>query len=53
MNDPVAEFLAREDGALDDDIDVGPPQQQPAVVDPPHQGIYFNDILIRIDVKLI
>jgi hypothetical protein len=23
MSDPVAEFLAREDGALDDDIDVG------------------------------
>jgi len=45
MDDPVAEFLAREDGALDDDIDVGQ-QAAPAPQEnglPVQNGIHRGD----------
>jgi hypothetical protein len=47
MDDPVAEFLAREDGALDDDIDVGAGFQQPEIVEPaaPAQGNTTHSVI--------
>jgi len=49
MDDPVAEFLAREDGALDDDIDIGGGVQQavPAQVENGAPPVFQNGIGIR------